>query len=450
MKYQLIKKIFGIDASEELRSMKIDEVDSLIERIVNAQNDLLSCAEADGRDLTDDEADTYDEADKLVDKAMVEKRRRIEGKSQRSIPIAYCRDDGVEPIRQYGIVHPTYGELFHNQRNYQPPKVDRELFYRQVMANSVPVDSRSMSVGVGAEGGFTVPTAVEAGIFQATMEESIIFPRVKLYNMPAHSQHIPGWKSSDRSREDGVPRFFGGVAAQRLSEGSTASLKTPKLRDMTLTAKKVGLYIAASREVLEDSNSIASVLEPQMVSALAATYDDDVLVGDGVGKPQGVLNSPATISITRNTASQVNYVDLVAMLGRIHPQFTRRAVWVIAPNVLEQLLLLQDGASHYIFPPSIMGAAQDVPQSMLGRPLFISESLPELGERGDVLLCDFSLYAFGLRAGVILQKSEHVRYMEDETVFRVLARYDGQALLEEPITPINGSTETLSFAAVLE
>src|SRR5262245_45529624 len=75
------------------------------------------------------------------------------------------------------------------------------------------------------------------------------------------------------------------------------------------------------------------------------------LQGNGVGKPLGVLNAPAAISGTRNTANQVKVVDLATMLSKLLPSSQGRAIWAVHPYVLAQLVQLADAGGRIIWVP---------------------------------------------------------------------------------------------------
>jgi len=56
----------------------------------------------------------------------------------------------------------------------------------------------------------------------------------------------------------------------------------------------------------------------------------------------------------------------------------------------------------------------------------------------DILLCDFSQYLIGGKAGRTgpqMDKSIHLKFDYDETAFRAVMRYDGQPWWSEPLTP---------------
>ena len=83
-------------------------------------------------------------------------------------------------------------------------------------------------------------------------------------------------------------------------------------------------------------------------------------------------------------------------------------------------------------------------------------------ESGDIVELDFvpdndiiggygSLYLLAERAGASIAVSEHVRFIEDQTVFKGTARYDGAPAIGEGFVIVNianvAPTTTLTFAS---
>ena len=55
---------------------------------------------------------------------------------------------------------------------------------------------------------------------------------------------------------------------------------------------------------------------------------------------------------------------------------------------------------------------------------------------------DFSQYAIGLRKEITLEKSQHILFMSDQTVWRAITRCDGQGRWNQAFTPANGDTQS--------
>ena len=96
-----------------------------------------------------------------------------------------------------------------------------------------------------------------------------------------------------------------------------------------------------------------------------------------------------------------------------------------------------------------MSAANDVPVTLLGKDIIFSEKVGPLGSTGDLMLVNFGWYVLGDRQTLQVATSEEYLFANDMVAYRMIERLDGRCWLQSPITPYNGSSKTLSFAAVL-
>jgi HK97 family phage major capsid protein len=86
--------------------------------------------------------------------------------------------------------------------------------------------------------------------------------------------------------------------------------------------------------------------------------------------------------------------------------------------------------------------------TLLGRPIVFSEKLPELGSSGDIVLCDLSQVALGVRREISIDVSTDVGFATDTVQFRSIMRCDSQGKWASAHTPKSGST--MSWCVVLE
>ena len=75
--------------------------------------------------------------------------------------------------------------------------------------------------------------------------------------------------------------------------------------------------------------------------------------------------------------------------------------------------------------------------------------LPFIPE-GDIVFGYLDTYLLAERAGTQIDSSEHARFLQDQTVFRGTARYDGQPVIAEAFAVLNiknqNPTTTATFA----
>jgi len=262
--------------------------------------------------------------------------------------------------------------------------------------------TRAMTEGVPSEGGFLVPEEFSAMLLDAALESEVVRPRATVYKMERQTRKIPGFDGYDHSSN-----LFGGFSGSWLSEGGTATRQNAKLRQIALTAKKLGIYTQASRELVEDGMAYDEQITGAMTQAIGWFLDYAFLQGTGAGMPLGVLSDPALVTASKETgqpASTVLYENITKMLARLHPAAFRGAIWAANQTLLPQLM--QMSLSVGTGGTAIKAVEErNGRYYLLGKELVFTEKLPTLGSEGDILLADFSKYAIGMRQEVVLDKS---------------------------------------------
>jgi len=114
-------------------------------------------------------------------------------------------------------------------------------------------------------------------------------------------------------------------------------------------------------------------------------------------------------------------------------------VWVCNVATIPQLLQLSltIGTSGAAYP--VMRDSTGV-MSILTRPVVFTEKTPTLGDKGDVMLCDFSQYVVGLRQEIVIEKSNQPGFTRDTTYYRAKVRADGMPAWADAYTPKHGPT----------
>jgi HK97 family phage major capsid protein len=100
-----------------------------------------------------------------------------------------------------------------------------------------------------------------------------------------------------------------------------------------------------------------------------------------------------------------------------------RSVWMVSRRVLAQLFALQATNNTMV---TWISNLRDTPQMLLlGLPVIVTDLLNTLGSRADVALVNGDFYAMGLRQALTVESSSHVKFVQDITTYRFLARGGG-------------------------
>jgi len=141
------------------------------------------------------------------------------------------------------------------------------------------------------------------------------------------------------------------------------------------------------------------------------------------------------------------------MWSRMRPSGQANAVWLTAPDAFPTLATLSMSVGTGGIAVGLVQNAQNAPgQTLLGRPLILTEHADTIGDNGDIILGDWRQYLIGQKAGATLQAatSIHLKFDYDETAFRFVMRYDGQPWEKSAFTPKRSTITLGSFIYLAE
>lgn len=302
---------------------------------------------------------------------------------------------------------------------------------------------RNASSVVPSDGGFLIPEVLRAEVLKVALEASIVRSRARVILMD--SLTVPFPMIDDISH---VSSVFGGVVGNWTEEGAALSQSDASFGRILLQAKKLACYTEVPNELLQDSIISFDTFINQLFPLAIAYFEDAAfLAGSGVGQPQGVLSSPAYVSVAAEsgqTAGTIAWDNIVKMYSRMLPASLGSAVWVANIDTFPQLatmaLNVGTGGSAIWLNNGVVGP----PMSILGRPVIFTEKVPSVGTVGDINFVDFGYYLLGDRQAMISTSSPHYKFQNDMTAYRVIERVDGRGWIQQAITPHSGSSNTLS------
>lgn len=237
--------------------------------------------------------------------------------------------------------------------------------------------------------------------------------------------------------------------------------------DVELDCYKLGGYFAVCNANMEDSAiNLATELVVALSKAIGLALDKAILYGTGVKMPLGVVTrlaqteAPATYpatartwvdlhtsnikSIPANTTGAALIAAIITAFGNAKGKYSRGTkVWVM--NELTYTNLVAASVSVDASGAIVAGVNGQMP--VIGGNIEVLDFIPDNVIIGGY----FDLYLLAERAGAKFMTSEHVRFLQDQTVIKANARYDGTPSIAEAFVAIglNAVTPnaTMSFAA---
>lgn len=300
-----------------------------------------------------------------------------------------------------------------------------------------------------SDGGFLIPEVLRAELLRVALESSIVRSRARVIPMDSLTVPFPSIDSTSN-----VSSVYGGVVGYWTEEAAQLTKSQPRFGRVELRAQKLTIYTEIPNELIRDARpALDAFMGDIFPEALAWFEDVAFFVGTGVGEPLGFLNADCAVNVDRagSSSGHITWPDIVGMFVRMLPQSLNRAVWVLSPDAVSDLLQMTytaGGTSPILLSA---GGGNDIPSgqsgpplSILGRPVIISEKAKALGTQGDINFVDFGYYLVGDRQAMSARQSEDYKFQNDVTAFRIIERVDGRPWLNSAITPQNGSANTLS------
>ena len=230
---------------------------------------------------------------------------------------------------------------------------------------------------------------------------------------------------------------------------------------------KVGGFIAVCNAVLEDSDiALATEIFSALGQAIGMALDKAILFGTGSKMPLGIatrlaqtaepedwgadapdwknLTTTNVITIDSAKTGAKLFQEIISAAGNSKSRYaTGERFWAMTDATYMQLV--REAVSMNASGAIVSGMNRVMPV-IGGDVVIMSDSvMPD----GMIVGGYGSLYLLVERAGTTMAQSEHVRFTDDETVFKATARYDGAPVFGEAFVAIGlgtAPTMTASFA----
>ena len=285
-------------------------------------------------------------------------------------------------------------------------------------------------------GGFLVPAGLSPETLKVMSESDPLAGLVK--RVPMTSPILSFNARVDKNHSTSVS---GGFVVYRRSETQAVSSSRQQYEQVVLNANSLMGLAYASEEVLQRSPvSFIALIEDGMRDEFPAKLMNERINGTGVGQFEGVLNSPALISVAKETgqaAATILFENIIKMSSRAWRYGD--SVWIANHNTRTQLRSLTQaiGTGGVQVPLFTNG---DGVERLDGRPIIFTEFAQTLGTVGDLILMNPSQFLEGTLQGMLSAESMHVRFETHERTFKFWMENDGRGWWRTALTPRNGDT----------
>jgi HK97 family phage major capsid protein len=443
------------DAEIQTRSAELKTREAAIEAAVNEVTEDSTSEEkaavdaevekfdAEQKTLTDEQAANEESKKKIEDEinALEAELTDIENRSTSHAP--------VKSEERKGEVYMTKRQNFGMTTEARAAYLAREdvkEFYTRV--RSLIGQKRAVN---GAE--LNIPTITLALLRDNLDRYSKLVSRVKLQSVPGKArQSIMGT----------IPEGVWTEAVAKLNE------LTISFAQIEVDGYKVGGFIPVPNSILEDSDvALAGVIEDALGQAIGLAVDKAILYGTGAKMPLGIVtrlaqtveptdwasNAPTWTDLHTSNILKIDptgktaeafFSELMLDLGVVNGHYaTGGTFWAMSRKT--HMALMSKSLTFNSAGAIVAGANSTIPVE--GGTIDELDFIPY----GDIIGGYGSLYSLVERAGASIAVSEHAMFIEDQTVFKGTARYDGKPVFGEGFVVVNinntAPTTTISFAA---
>lgn len=283
-------------------------------------------------------------------------------------------------------------------------------------------------------GGFLVPVDFQMRMIERLAALTIIRGRASQMNTSRDRVEMP-----EATGGDG--RYTSPVRVTWVDETPTVGQLTPNYLTFGLRGINVHTAMAEtplSRNLLEDvAFDVEGYLGKKLSEAVALDEDKQFMVGNGVGKPRGILpgaiNAMGLTEVKTGDASNLTWNGLIACTYGIAAQYRQEGVWLANRATYLKIAQMQDSTSHdYLWQAyQFEGGEAGRTKTLLGYPILESELMPDVGAGAyPMLFGSLDAYQIVDRLGMTVE-----RYLDSQTarqnlVYFVMRRRLGGEMVE--------------------
>lgn len=329
------------------------------------------------KQLTEQKNDLITRAEDIVSKAEVETRELTEDEAAE---LAEIRDDVRKIKEQLGLVKEV------KEMDKEAPEVkpeveveadgDKEIEVKETRAFEAYLrselfnernDNTPLTKG---NNGAVVPTTIAKRIIRKLYDISPILEKSTKYNIKGTLQ-IP-YYSEDET--DYINVAFQGAEFTALSANSG------KFTSISLTGYVAGALSLISRSLINNAEfDIVGYIVDQMAYSIKRFIENVLLNGSGAitgqsGTVAGLTG--VTLTTTAAAANAVTSNELIELQDSVKDMFQEGAIWIMSPATRTAIRELKDNMNRYLLQDDI---SLPFGKSLLGKPIYVSDNMDDMG-----------------------------------------------------------------------
>ena len=297
----------------------------------------------------------------------------------------------------------------------------KTAFWRVMRDKAVHPDVYNvLRIGEDEHGGYLVPDEYQRTLIEALQEQNIF----------RQLAHVISTSSGDRK----IPVAVSKGTAAWIDENAAYPESDDTFGQISISAYKLATMIKVSDELLHDSVfDVPSYIAREFARRIGAAEEEAFFVGDGVGKPTGILSATggAEIGVTAASATAITFDEVMDLYYSLRSPYRKSAVFIMNDSTVKALRKLKNGNGDYIWQPSVTAGT---PDTILNRPVYTSSFVPTLeGSAKPILFGDMHYYWIADHEGRRFQRLNELYAPNGQVGFLSSERVDGKLILPEAV-----------------
>lgn len=285
----------------------------------------------------------------------------------------------------------------------------------------------ALQIGTDSEGGYLVPDEFERNLIEALEEEDIFRGLANVIQTSSGDRKIPVVATK-------------GNASWVDEEGSIPE-SDDSFKQVTLSAYKLATMIKVSEELLNDSVfNLESYIAKEFGRRIGTKEEEAFFLGNGTGKPTGILDDTAggEIGKTTTSATSITFDDIMDLFYSLKSPYRKSATFLTNDSTVKAIRKLKDGNGNYLWQPSVTAGT---PDTILNRPVLTSTYMPEIAAGNKTIAFgDYKYYWIADREGRSFKRLNELFAVTGQVGFVATQRVDGKLILPEAVKILKQKT----------
>ena len=293
-------------------------------------------------------------------------------------------------------------------------EAEYEVAFKDMLHTGMP--QKALRRGSAGSGNFIVPDTFEQKLVKGLTDKSVLRKLCTVL------------KTNTTMR---IPTIIADGEATWIPENEPVQFSEAVYGEIVLDAYKLAHKVIVSDEMLEDAQfDVEDYIRQLFVESVSAAEELALFIGDGNGKPTGLLHQASTGWVSEK-AGDITYDDILNLIHSVKSPYRKNAVLVMSEDAITKLLSI---IHYHGDSPWDVSLKDGTTKTLFGYPVYTTNYLDRvLPGTKPVLFGDFSYFWIGER-GKRSVKRLIERYADNgQVAYITTERIDAKLVLPEAI-----------------